>query len=133
MAEASPESVMSSLPKYSVQGLRAWFGEHEVLHGIDLDIPAKGVMAIIGPSGCGKSTFIRCLNRMHELVGSARAQGKVQLDGEEIYDPEVDPVLLRRRVGMVFQKPNPFPTCCPASTSPTPFGVKRPTASWSLR
>jgi phosphate transport system ATP-binding protein len=101
---------MSSLPKYSVQGLRAWFGEHEVLHGIDLEIPAKGVMAIIGPSGCGKSTFIRCLNRMHELVGSARAQGKVQLDGEEIYDPEVDPVLLRRRVGMVFQKPNPFPT-----------------------
>jgi phosphate transport system ATP-binding protein len=110
MAEASPESVMSSLPKYSVQGLRAWFGEHEVLHGIDLDIPAKGVMAIIGPSGCGKSTFIRCLNRMHELVTGARSQGKVMLDDTDVYASDVDPVLLRRRVGMVFQKPNPFPS-----------------------
>src|SRR5688572_30809739 len=98
MPEAATESVMSSLPKYSVRGLKAWFGELEVLHGIDLDIPAKGVMAIIGPSGCGKSTFIRCLNRMHELVGSARAHGNVALDGEEIYGAEVDPVLLRRRV-----------------------------------
>ncbi len=110
MVEAAAESVMSSPPKYSVRDLKAWFGDHEVLHGIDLDISPKGVMAIIGPSGCGKSTFIRCLNRMHELVGTARAHGKVELDGENVYDSEVDPVLLRRRVGMVFQKPNPFPT-----------------------
>jgi phosphate transport system ATP-binding protein len=105
-----PESVMSPPPKYTVRGLKAWFSDHEVLHGIDIDIPAKGVTAVIGPSGCGKSTFIRCLNRMHELVTAARAEGKVELDGENVYEPDVDPVLLRRRVGMVFQKPNPFPT-----------------------
>ena len=104
------DSSMSTAPKYSIRGLKAWFGTHEVLHGVDLDIPAKGVTAIIGPSGCGKSTFIRTLNRMHELVGGARAEGRVALDGEDIYASDVDPVLLRRRVGMVFQKPNPFPT-----------------------
>jgi phosphate transport system ATP-binding protein len=104
------DSAMSLSPKYSIRGLKAWFGSHEVLHGVDIDIPAKGVTAIIGPSGCGKSTFIRCLNRMHELVASARAEGRVDLDGEDVYAGDVDPVLLRRRVGMVFQKPNPFPT-----------------------
>ncbi len=103
-------SSMSPPPKYAIRGLKAWFGSHEVLHGVDIDIPAKGVTAIIGPSGCGKSTFIRCLNRMHELVASARAEGRVDLDGEDVYASDVDPVLLRRRVGMVFQKPNPFPT-----------------------
>jgi phosphate transport system ATP-binding protein len=108
---SSPEQTnMSAPPKYSIRGLKAWFGSHEVLHGVDIDIPAKGVTAVIGPSGCGKSTFIRCLNRMHELVPSARAEGRVELDGENVYAPEIDPVLLRRRVGMVFQKPNPFPT-----------------------
>ena len=101
---------MSHTPKYVVRALRAWFGSHEVLHAIDLDIPEKGVTAIIGPSGCGKSTFVRCLNRMHELVTAARAEGRVELDGENVYDPDVDPVLLRRRVGMVFQRANPFPT-----------------------
>jgi phosphate transport system ATP-binding protein len=101
---------MSPPSKYMVRGLKAWFSDHEVLHGIDIDIPAKGVTAIIGPSGCGKSTFIRCLNRMHELVTAARAEGRVELDGENVYEADVDPVLLRRRVGMVFQKPNPFPT-----------------------
>jgi phosphate transport system ATP-binding protein len=101
---------MSNAPKYVIRSLRAWFGSHEVLHGIDIDIHAKGVTAIIGPSGCGKSTFVRCLNRMHELVSAARAEGRVELDGENVYETDVDPVLLRRRVGMVFQKPNPFPT-----------------------
>ncbi|HUQ01633.1 MAG TPA: phosphate ABC transporter ATP-binding protein PstB [Kofleriaceae bacterium] len=96
--------------KISVTGLRAWFGTHEVLKGIDLAIPARQVTAIIGPSGCGKSTFIRCLNRMHELVTGARTQGKVMLDDTDVYADDVDPVLLRRRVGMVFQKPNPFPS-----------------------
>jgi phosphate transport system ATP-binding protein len=104
----APTSQSSS--KYSVKELRALFGSLEVLHGVDIEIPAKGVMAIIGPSGCGKSTFVRCLNRMHELVAGARATGRVALDGDDVYAPDVDPVLLRRRVGMVFQKPNPFPT-----------------------
>jgi phosphate transport system ATP-binding protein len=107
---ADDETTMSALPKYSIRNLKAWFGSHEALHGVDVDIPSKGVTAVIGPSGCGKSTFIRCLNRMHELVPSARAEGRVELDGEDVYAPDVDPVLLRRRVGMVFQKPNPFPT-----------------------
>ena len=104
------ETTMSAPPKYSIRSLKAWFGNHEALHGVDIDIRAKGVTAVIGPSGCGKSTFIRCLNRMHELVPNARAEGKVELDGEDVYASDVDPVLLRRRVGMVFQKPNPFPT-----------------------
>ncbi|MCB1882311.1 MAG: phosphate ABC transporter ATP-binding protein, partial [Gammaproteobacteria bacterium] len=81
-----------------------------MLHGIDLEISARQVTAIIGPSGCGKSTFIRCLNRMHELVPGARSDGRVVLDEENVYASHVDPVLLRRRVGMVFQKPNPFPS-----------------------
>ena len=98
------------LSKFEVRDLKAGFGSNEVLHGIDMAIPAYGVTAIIGPSGCGKSTFIRCLNRMHELVESANCSGSVKLDDIEIYAPEVDPVLLRRRVGMVFQKPNPFPS-----------------------
>jgi len=96
--------------KLSVQGLSAWFGDQRVLHDIDLEIRPRQVTAIIGPSGCGKSTLIRCLNRMHELVPGARREGQVLLDGEDIHARSVDPVLLRRRVGMVFQKPNPFPT-----------------------
>jgi phosphate transport system ATP-binding protein len=97
-------------PKFVVEDLSAWFGEQKVLHGINMNIPEKRVTAIIGPSGCGKSTYIRCLNRMHEMISGARAEGKILLDGEDTYAPTVDPVLLRRRVGMVFQKPNPFPT-----------------------
>jgi len=96
-------------PKFRARSLSAWFGQHKVLDDITLDIPRNQVTAVIGPSGCGKSTFIRCLNRMHELVLGARAAGAVELDGEDIFDESVDPVLLRRRVGMVFQKPNPFP------------------------
>jgi len=92
------------------EALRAWFGSTEVLKGLDLSILAQRVTAIIGPSGCGKSTFLRCLNRMHEVTRGARASGRVLLDGRDIYDPEVNPVRVRQRVGMVFQKPNPFPT-----------------------
>jgi len=77
---------------------------------VSLEVPAHSVLAVIGPSGCGKSTFIRCLNRMHELVPGARSDGGVYLDGEDLYGRGVDPVHLRRRVGMVFQRPNPFPT-----------------------
>jgi phosphate transport system ATP-binding protein len=90
--------------------LNAWFGDKHVLKDINLSVKANSVTAIIGPSGCGKSTLIRCFNRMHELVSSAKMSGKVLLDGKDIYASDVDPVLIRRRVGMVFQKPNPFPT-----------------------
>jgi phosphate transport system ATP-binding protein len=93
-----------------VKDLHAWFGPVHVLKGIDLAMAPNAVTAIIGPSGCGKSTFIRCLNRMHEVVPGARAQGQVLLNGDDLYGPGVDPVQIRRRIGMVFQKPNPFPT-----------------------
>ncbi len=94
----------------SVSELNAWFGENHVLRNISLRVPANGVTAVIGPSGCGKSTFIRCINRMHEVVPGARVEGQILLNGENVYGPGVDPVLIRRRIGMVFQKPNPFPT-----------------------
>jgi phosphate transport system ATP-binding protein len=90
--------------------LSAWFGDKQALKEIDLPIRTNCITAIIGPSGCGKSTFIRCLNRMHELVPNSRMSGQVLLDGKDIYAKESDPVQVRRRVGMIFQKPNPFPT-----------------------
>lgn len=90
--------------------LSAWFGVKQALKNINISIKANAVTAIIGPSGCGKSTLIRTLNRMHELVPDAKTTGQVLLDGKNIYDSDVDPVMVRRRVGMVFQKPNPFPT-----------------------
>jgi phosphate transport system ATP-binding protein len=96
--------------KMRTESLRAWFGKSETLKGITLPIEEKRVTAIIGPSGCGKSTLVRCMNRMHEVVPGARVDGTVLLDGRDIYAEDVDPVLIRRRVGMVFQKPNPFPT-----------------------
>ena len=91
-------------------GLRAFYGAVEVLKAIDLPIADRQVTAVIGPSGCGKSTFVRSLNRMHEVVPGARIEGRVLLDEQDIYARGVDPVRVRRRVGMVFQKPNPFPT-----------------------
>jgi phosphate transport system ATP-binding protein len=96
--------------KMRAEELRAWFGENEALKGITLPIFARRITAIIGPSGCGKSTFVRCLNRMHEVVRDTQAQGRVLLDGHDIYAPGVNPVRVRQRVGMVFQKANPFPT-----------------------
>jgi phosphate transport system ATP-binding protein len=89
--------------------ISAWFGNHKVLEDVTLEMPAKMVTALIGPSGCGKSTFIRILNRMHELVPSAALAGEVLLDGDDIYGPAVRAVDTRKRIGMVFQKPNPFP------------------------
>jgi phosphate transport system ATP-binding protein len=97
-------------PKIAAVGLKARFSSNEVVHGVDMQMAERTVTAIIGPSGCGKSTLIRTLNRMHELVNGASVDGEVLLDGENVYANGVDPVLLRRRVGMVFQKPNPFPS-----------------------
>lgn len=96
--------------KMRAERLRAWFGRTEVLKGITLPILENRVTAVIGPSGCGKSTLIRCLNRMHEVVPGARAAGRVVLDGHDVYAPAINPVRLRKRIGMVFQKANPFPT-----------------------
>ncbi len=93
-----------------VQGLKAYYGEAEAVKGISIDFPANQITAIIGPSGCGKSTLVRCINRMHEEVQGATATGKVLLGNQDIYAAKVDPVAVRRTIGMVFQKPNPFPT-----------------------
>jgi len=95
--------------KISIRDLKLWYGAFEALHGIDLDIYSGKVTAFIGPSGCGKSTFLRTLNRMNDRIPSCRVEGKVLLEGQDIYAPEVDVVQLRSHVGMVFQKPNPFP------------------------
>jgi phosphate transport system ATP-binding protein len=93
-----------------VHRLDAWFGSKQALHNISLEVPEKQTTAIIGPSGCGKSTFVRCLNRMHETVPDARVQGTVKIGDMDVYGKGVSPVSVRRRVGMVFQKANPFPT-----------------------
>ena len=96
--------------KVSIRNLDGWFGTKQVLKNINLDIKSNFVTAIIGPSGCGKTTLIRCLNRMHEMTPGATAKGRVVIDDIDIYDKTVDPVIIKRRIGMVFQKPNPFPT-----------------------
>ena len=95
--------------KMSARNVEVFYGGKQALNGIDLDIPEHNVIALIGPSGCGKSTFLRCLNRMNDTIDIARVTGDLTLDGRDIYDPDVDVVELRARVGMVFQKPNPFP------------------------
>lgn len=95
--------------KFECRDVKVRYGEFEALHGIDIDIPDRGVTAFIGPSGCGKSTFLRTFNRMNDTIAGCRVTGKVMMDGRDIYDEDLDPVLLRARVGMVFQKPNPFP------------------------
>ncbi|MBE0470469.1 MAG: phosphate ABC transporter ATP-binding protein [Methyloprofundus sp.] len=92
-----------------IQDLNLFYGEKQALHGINMEIPKKQVTAYIGPSGCGKSTLLRCINRMNDLVDSARIEGKINIEGNDIYRPGVDVAELRRHVGMVFQKPNPFP------------------------
>ena len=102
--------MVDAQPKMRVDDVHAWFGASEALKGITLTIAPREVTAVIGPSGCGKSTFVRCLNRMHEVTPGARVSGRVRLDDEDIYGPAVNPVQVRRRIGMVFQKPNPFPT-----------------------
>jgi phosphate transport system ATP-binding protein len=96
--------------KVSIKKLEAWFGTKQALKDVSLDVKENTITAIIGPSGCGKTTLIRCLNRMHEMTPSSRSRGQVIIDGIDIYDRNIDPVIIKRRIGMVFQKPNPFPT-----------------------
>jgi phosphate transport system ATP-binding protein len=102
-------SVNAQDNKITARGVQVYYGEKQALMDVDCDILDKTVTAFIGPSGCGKSTFLRCLNRMNDTVAIARVEGDIRIDGEDIYDKRVDPVQLRAKVGMVFQKPNPFP------------------------
>ncbi|HEX2840591.1 phosphate ABC transporter ATP-binding protein PstB [Hyphomicrobium sp.] len=95
--------------KVVAKDVNVYYGEKHALHNVSVNIPDRGVMAFIGPSGCGKSTFLRCINRMNDTIPICRVTGKITIDGEDIYDPSLDVVQLRARVGMVFQKPNPFP------------------------
>ncbi|MBW3581794.1 MAG: phosphate ABC transporter ATP-binding protein PstB [Euryarchaeota archaeon] len=96
-------------PCLEMKGLDFWYGDTQALKGIDLVVPRHRITALIGPSGCGKSTVLRCINRMNELIEGTRHEGRIVLDGRDIFDDDVDPVALRRHIGMVFQKPNPFP------------------------
>src|SRR5881296_2001630 len=106
------ETVVESTDKFkvSIQNVNGWFGSKRAIKNINLNVKERTVTAFIGPSGCGKTTLVRCLNRMHEMTPGARAEGRVIVDGVDIYDKSIDPVIIRRRIGMVFQKPNPFPT-----------------------
>ncbi len=110
VASQQPPPVTKEASALQVESLDAWYGGFRALHGVSLNIASNRVTAVIGPSGCGKSTFIRCINRMHEVTPGARVDGRVLLNGEDIYGPAADPVQIRRRIGMVFQRPNPFPT-----------------------
>ncbi|MEO3993881.1 MAG: phosphate ABC transporter ATP-binding protein PstB [Desulfurococcaceae archaeon TW002] len=100
---------MSMAPKFVVEDLNAWFGTKQVLRNVNIKIEERAVTAVIGPSGSGKTTFLRCLNRMHEIVPGTRVSGKVLFNGVNIYGNGIDPTIIRRKIGMVFQKPNPFP------------------------
>ncbi len=108
MDKASPASNTKST-KMAARDVKVFYGDSQALHGINMDIIENEVVAFIGPSGCGKSTFLRCLNRMNDTIETARTTGSVTLDGQDIYHPNLDVVQLRAQVGMVFQKPNPFP------------------------
>jgi len=100
---------MANKTKIDVKNLNLWYGKKHALHDLNIELYENQITALIGPSGCGKSTFLRCLNRMNDLVSSARIEGEVIIDGQNIYDRHVDEVSVRKRVGMVFQQPNPFP------------------------
>jgi phosphate transport system ATP-binding protein len=106
---ASPHQVEIADPVFEIDGLSLWYGDKQALNGIEMRIPKKQITAFIGPSGCGKSTLIRCLNRLNDLIPIVRIEGDVRFEGGSIFDPAVDVNLLRKRIGMVFQKSNPFP------------------------
>ncbi len=105
----NPADLMERPIRLTARDVTVHYGAKQALHGISLDIPDRTVTAFIGPSGCGKSTFLRCINRMNDTIEGARVGGRIELDGQDIYAPDLDVVELRARVGMVFQKPNPFP------------------------
>jgi len=109
-AGVAPDASAAASAAFAIKNFSLWYGNHQALHDVTIDIPARQVTAIIGPSGCGKSTFLRALNRMHELTPGVRIAGDLRLYGDNLYAADVDPTLVRRRVGMVFQKSNPFPT-----------------------
>jgi len=109
MATGDPAPAALDELKMKATDVNLWYGEKQALFDVNLDIFGQSVTALIGPSGCGKSTFLRCLNRMNDVIDICKVEGDIRLDGEDIYAPDVDPVQLRARVGMVFQKPNPFP------------------------
>ena len=104
-----PHAASARLPKVTARAVNVHYGDKHALKDVTIDIPEKAVTAFIGPSGCGKSTFLRCLNRMNDTISIARVSGKIEIDGADIYDRSLDVVQLRAKVGMVFQKPNPFP------------------------
>jgi len=109
-----PERAPDAAPRrreviFDVDDINVFYGEHKAIRNVTLDLHVNEITALIGPSGCGKSTFIRCLNRMNDLIPSARVDGKIVYHGEDLYDSRIDPVQVRKRIGMVFQKPNPFP------------------------
>jgi phosphate transport system ATP-binding protein len=107
--EPGPQAEIAGEIKLCVDDLNVFYGDFQAIQNASLQVPSNCVMALIGPSGCGKSTFIRALNRMHDLSPDVRVEGKITLDGEDIYAKDVDPVEIRHRIGMVFQRPNPFP------------------------
>src|SRR5690625_2572131 len=96
--------------RIDISDLNVYYGDFLAVEGVQMSIEPRSVTALIGPSGCGKSTFLRTLNRMHEVIPGARVEGKAVMDGQDLYAPDIDPVEVRRQIGMVFQRPNPFPT-----------------------
>jgi len=109
--QATPDAGLTGASnRLEVSDLNIYYGDFRAVEGVSMEIEARSITALIGPSGCGKSTFLRSLNRMHEVIDGARVEGSVRLAGQDLYGPGVDPVEVRRRVGMVFQRPNPFPT-----------------------
>ncbi|RZA09727.1 MAG: ATP-binding cassette domain-containing protein, partial [Proteobacteria bacterium] len=105
----NPTDMLERAIRLTARDVTVHYGTKQALHGISIDIPDRAVTSFIGPSGCGKSTFLRCINRMNDTIEGAKVGGTIKLDGEDIYDPQLDVVELRARIGMVFQKPNPFP------------------------
>jgi phosphate transport system ATP-binding protein len=111
LKQSEPEPILNGIPnpKVIARGVNVFYGDKQALKNVDLDVQENAVTALIGPSGCGKTTFLRCINRMNDTIPTARVTGRLEIDGRDVYDPELDVVQLRARVGMVFQKPNPFP------------------------
>lgn len=139
---ARPAAALPGAPAalVEVRGVSLWYGDHRALADVSMDVPRRSITAIIGPSGCGKSTLLRCMNRMNDLIGGVRTEGQVFVAGQDVYGADVDPVAVRRGIGMVFQKPNPFPKSIYENVA---FGLRirgrRPAAwfdervEWALR